>query len=169
MLEAANCQNCGSGSHTYSQCTWKYESCEYEHIGNLENPQHSTLMCPDLMSFCNICKIRGHRDQEHQVGPVPFTPLQLREKFKRCAHLGKYSCLPFLWNTGKIKNHHLKLSLSANHMPRAQPDLWMYSGKIARLPDAILKTPDWDLEMQRILTNRDTDDWEYKADKSEFK
>ena len=123
MLEAANCQNCGSGSHTWSQCEWEYEFCEYRHIGNVTNPRHSTLMCPDLMSFCNVCKIRGHRDQEHQEGPVPFMPLQLRENFKEFAHLGKYSCLPFLWNTSKIKNHHFKLSLSANLMPRSQPDL----------------------------------------------
>ena len=169
MLEAVNCQNCGSGSHTRSQCEWQFELCEYPHLGNLENPRHSTLMCPDLMSFCNICKIRGHRDQEHQEGPVPYTPLQLRKKFKEFAHLGKYSCLPFIWNTGKLKNHHFKLGMSAMLMPRAQPDLWLYCGKSARIPDQIFKTTEWDLEMQRIVGNRDKNEWEYILDKSQLK
>ena len=142
LLEQSNCQNCGSGFHTWAECPYQYEFCEYSHITNLENPKHSTLMCPDLMSFCNICQIRGHRDQEHQLGPVPYTPLQLREKFKTCTHLGKYSCLPFLWKTGFVKNQHFKLSLSCCSMPRSQPDLWLYCGRHANIPDEIFKAPD---------------------------
>ena len=151
MKEVRSCQNCGDKRHTLNKCTQLFTPCQYSHIGNVENPPHSTYMCPDLMAHCKICNIRGHRMQEHAIEFLRQSPLELRTQFKKFAHLGKYSSLPFLYKSGAIKDFHFRASLSATTMSRAQNDLWTYCGRLAKLSKEALEKAD--LEKERVTSN----------------
>ena len=154
MKETKSCQNCGSTVHQLQDCTFHFSHCTYPHIGNVANPDHSTYMCPDLMAYCKICKIRGHRQQEHQDHEVLQSPLELRTQFKKYAHLGKYSSLPFLYKSSTLKNYHFRASLSATTMSRSQPDLWMYCGRFAIMPEEDFKKTEE--EKLRVTKNLDS-------------
>ena len=151
MKETKSCQNCGDKRHKLALCGFPFTPCKYPHIGNIMNPEHSVYMCPDLMAHCKICNIRGHRAQEHQVEFLRPSPLEMRTTFKKFAHLGKYSSLPFLYKTGVIKDFHFRSSLSATVMNRAQPDLWMYCGRFAKLSKEALEKADE--EKARVTKN----------------
>ena len=84
-------------------------------------------MCPEMLARCAICTIRGHPDQAHKFG-LNKSPLEVRQLFKKFCQFGKYTSLPFLYLTGKIRNAHWKALLSSTSMARGQGDLWMYTG-----------------------------------------
>ena len=150
MKEARNCQNCGK-KHSLEKCTAPFLQCSYRHTGNIPVTAHSVYMCPDLMAYCKICQIRGHRIQEHNTEFLRPSPLELRLQFRKFAHLGKYSSLPFLYKSGQVKDFHFRASLSATMMSRAQMDLWAYCGRTAKMsPEA---TEKWKEEKERVVKN----------------
>ena len=156
-----NCQNCGRDDHMLPRCKEEFVPCVYPHTPRIKNPPHSTLMCPDLMSYCSYCKFRGHRDQEHARFGLDKSPYELRETFKKYCHLGLLSCLPFLPN---IRNHHFRACLSATSMARGQPDLWLYGGPNASIPDAILHLPSSVNGRERAIANRYSNPFTYIRD-----
>ena len=79
------------------------------------------------------------------------SPLEMRTQFKKYAHLGKYSSLPFLYKTGAIKDFHFLSSLSATTMSRAQVELYMYCGRFANISkDAFEKA---EIQKERVTQN----------------
>ena len=153
MKETKSCQNCGSKAHLLVDCRFDFKPCDYPHIGILPVLEHSAYMCPDLMAYCSLCCIRGHRQQEHQEHVVEETPLELRQRFKKFAHLGKYSSIPFLFRTPGFKDFHFRASVSATSLSRAQPDIWLYHGRFATIPEqAFEKT-----EAERIRVTKNLD------------
>ena len=146
-----DCQNCGSSTHKTLVCPTEMTTCSFPHCPRIQDPAHSVLMCPSLAAYCGSCKIRGHRDQEHQKWGLDRSPVQLRQQFKQFAHLGKFSCLPFLYGQGQIKNTHFRACLSATALARAQPDLWMYVGLDTKVPESVLKCSK--VERDRAIAN----------------
>ena len=152
------CQNCGERGHQLYQCQLSVEYCAYPHAPQIKHPSHSIYMCPDLHARCAVCSIRGHQDQAHNFG-INKSPLEVRQQFKKFCHLGKYTSLPFLYNTGKLRNTHWKACLSSISMARGQGDLWMYSGLKESVAPEILERKRKQREIAR--TNLDSAKWRY--------
>ena len=89
--------------------------------------------------------------QEHAIEFLRQSPLELRTQFRKFAHLGKYSSLPFLYKTGTIRDFHFRASMSATTMSRAQADLWTYCGRFAKISEDALEKAD--LEKERVTSN----------------
>ena len=93
---AIRCQNCGSKEHLYDACREQKSRCDYPHGPSAPvYPPHSTLMCPVLHSACLQCRVRGHREADHEEG-LEQSPMQLRQTFLRYAHRGLFTCTPYL-------------------------------------------------------------------------
>ena len=65
--------------------------------------------------------IRGHRDQEHSKYKLEKSPLQQRDNFKKFAHLGLFSCLPFLY--GENYSVAYQIHVSNIYDPNIDPHL----------------------------------------------
>ena len=121
------CQNCASEEHKTSECPSRRTSCPIEHYKGINHPPHWILMCPQLHSFCHVCKIRGHLEQLHPS--LELTPRELRQDFMQHCHRSVYSSLPYLYEPGgPLNNHHWKASMMNQRMSRGQSDMWVYRG-----------------------------------------
>jgi hypothetical protein len=132
------CQNCSSQGHKTSRCPRSMVPCPVHHYEQIAHPPHSALMCPQLHSYCHVCKMRGHLEQLHPE--LKFTPRQLRADFMEFCHLGLYTSLPYLYEEGgPIQNFHWKATVLACRLTRGQPDLWLYRGLSIQLPQDIVE------------------------------
>ena len=151
------CQNCGAQDHTTQQCPNWMVPCPMTHYQQIPHPPHSVLMCPQLHSFCHICKLRGHMEQIHP--DVKLTPREFRQDFMQHCHEGLYTSLPYLYESnGPIRNFHWKATLFGCKMTRGQADLWLYRGLDYKLPQEMIdsRRAKQDVVRENIDSTRDT-------------
>ena len=137
------CQNCGVETHTTNHCPVQKTKCDYPHYAKVNHPPHSTLMCPVLHSFCQLCKVRGHRSTDHNEHDVKRSPRQHRVTFMTHAHKGLYTSLPYLLSfvpgrEGLAAARLTKMTYHAMAPARAQADLLAYLGLGVQIPEKML-------------------------------
>lgn len=127
------CQICAGRDHTTRRCNKKMVPCPVRHYQGIQHPPHTVLVCPQLHSYCHVCKLRGHMEQLHPN--LHQTPRELRQDFMAYCHQGFYTSLPYLYeHGGVIQNFHWKSTLMACRMTRGQGDMWLYRGLGYALP-----------------------------------
>ena len=146
------CQSCGSDSHSTQRCCKPLTRCSVPHYGQVNYPPHSTLMCPVLHNYCQLCKLRGHRSADHEDRNCDRSPRQHRKTFMEFAHRGLFTLLPYLIAFPKVsaivRGNNSRLMLHSNNMPRPQADIWLYLGLDSFVPKEFLDTQ----ENRRITT-----------------
>ena len=156
----ARCHNCASRNHRREFCPLEKTACVYPHgPASHQHGPHSTLMCPNLHDLCTECYIRGHCAADHAAG-MNLSPYQLRQKFLQFAHLGRLTCLPFLYGERRLQSYHWVAGLNVNRLPRNPQDLWIYTGTGSRLSQELLDSLA-DL-MERARDNLNSNPMTYK-------
>lgn len=131
------CQNCAAKTHSYDDCPEEKTKCVYPHgPGSQKHPPHSTLMCPSLHSACMQCRVRGHLRDDHDAG-MQQSPMQLRQRFLEFAHLGFLTCVPFLYTVRRLEHYVWSATLGFARLMRNAPDLWIYAGLYATVPEEL--------------------------------
>lgn len=132
------CQNCASDEHQTRRCPHKMDHCPIEHYRGIDHSPHSIITCPQLHSFCHVCKIRGHLEQLHP--DLEQTPRELRADYMQHCHRGVYTSLPYLYEpNGPVNNHHWHATISGQRFLRGQADLWQYRGLRYSIPAEFLE------------------------------
>ena len=96
-LLTKRCAGCGGLDHKLEECSVNREpTCEYPHDGIVLHRRHSTLCCPVLHKFCDVCLTMGHFPFVHLKSPVQRPMVELRRRFFKFASSGLFTSLPYL-------------------------------------------------------------------------
>ena len=114
-------------------------------------------MCPVLHSYCQLCKLRGHRSADHEDRNCDWYPRQHRKTFMEFAYRRLFTSLPYLIAFPKVSalvpGNHSRMMLHGNNLPRTQSDIWLYLGLDSFIPEEFLATQEnWRITMMANLT-----------------
>jgi len=89
------CRNCAKRGHHREKCPEPVRDCLYPHDGETY-PEHSTLTCPVLHHFCDICLSVGHLPRVHYDPDYAVCQFQLRRRYFKHMVQGAWTSIPFL-------------------------------------------------------------------------